>query len=104
MFTKRAIYLSLLGTVCIAPLQANERTRLTFDNGGGATTPLNPTAQYVGVSGNFVAGAGYDLGRSNAIIGQFMWVGLLPNVFIRQPGGAPYGERQPITAECRLPE
>jgi hypothetical protein len=75
----------------MAPLRADETTRLTFDIGGGVTTPLNPTAQYVGVSGNFVAGAGYDLNRSNAIIGQFMWAGLPPNVFIRQPVGAPYG-------------
>jgi hypothetical protein len=86
-----AVSLGLLGAVCILPLPADDFSKLNFNIGGGVTAPLNPTAQFVGVSGNFVAGAGYNINRSNAIIGEFMWAGLPPNNDVFHPINAPFG-------------
>ena len=38
-------------------LHAQDFEKFAFNIGGGITTPLNPTANYVGLSGNFAAGA-----------------------------------------------
>ena len=76
---------SLAGVVCLLPLAAQDYSRFAFNMGGGITTPLNPTGAYAGVSGNFVMGAGYNLNKSNAIIGEFMWSGLPSNSFVLQP-------------------
>lgn len=59
--------------------------------GGGVSTPLNPTGQYVGVSGNFSTGVGYNLDKKNTIFGQFMWSGLPANVFVLHPVDLPHG-------------
>jgi hypothetical protein len=59
--------------------------------GGGITTPLNPTAQYATTSGNFVMSAGYRINRKSSIVGEFMWAGLSPNLFVLQPVGSPQG-------------
>ncbi len=48
--------------------------------GGGLSVPLNPTANYAGVGGNFLASGGYNIDRHNAIVGQFLWAGLPPSV------------------------
>jgi hypothetical protein len=37
------------------------------------TAPLNPTAQFVNVGGGLVVGAGYNVSKRNAFIGEFMW-------------------------------
>jgi hypothetical protein len=73
--------IALLGAVCIVPIDAqnqNEEGNLNFSMGGGLSVPLNPTANYVGVSGSFVAGGGYNIDQHNSIVGQFMWAGLPP--------------------------
>jgi hypothetical protein len=66
-------------------------SRLTYDIGGGISTPLNPTGQYVGVSGNFTAGVGYNVSKNHAVFGQYMWSGLPPNRFIIHPVNLPTG-------------
>ena len=57
--------------------------RLNFNVGGGIGVPLNPTADYAGVGGNFNVGIGDNLDQHNALIGQFMWHGLPPTVNIK---------------------
>jgi hypothetical protein len=83
--------IALLGALCLMPMQADDFRKLAFNIGGGVTTPLNPIGHYVGVSGNFVAGAGYNINKHNSITGEFMWAGLPPNLFVFQPIGAPFG-------------
>jgi hypothetical protein len=58
----------------------NEEGVFTFSAGGGVSVPVNPTANYAGVGGNFVGGGGYNFNKHNAIVGQFMWAGLPPTV------------------------
>jgi hypothetical protein len=81
------ILLSVLG---ITGLGAQDFSKFNFNIGGGVTTPLNPTANYVGLSGNFNVGAGYNIDKSNSIIGEFMWNGLPPNTILHLPN-APFG-------------
>ena len=54
------------------------------------TTPINPTANYVGLSGNFAAGAGYNINKKNTIFAEFQWNGLPPNTILHLPN-APFG-------------
>ena len=76
----------ILGSItCAQSLRAQAPGTFTFHTGGGITTPLNPTGAYAGVSGNFVAGAGYNLNKRNAIVGEFLWSGLPSNVLVIQP-------------------
>ena len=72
------------------PLRAQDFTKFNFNIGGGVTTPLSPTANYAGLSGNFATGAGYNMNRHNSIITEFMWTGLPPNTVLH-PVGAPFG-------------
>jgi hypothetical protein len=83
--TRIFVSLGLLGAVSLLPLQAQDYSKFAFNMGGGITTPLNPTGAYAGVSGNFVVGAGYNINKSNAIIGEFMYSGLPSNSFVLQP-------------------
>jgi hypothetical protein len=53
--------------------QFGEDSRLNTNLGFTVTAPLNPTAQLVNVGGGFVAGAGYNISRRHALIGEFMW-------------------------------
>ena len=80
--SKRTVFtIGLLGAACVIPSQAqnqNEEGQLNFSMGGGLSVPLNPTANYVGYSGSFVAGGGSNIGQHNSIVGQFMWAGLTP--------------------------
>lgn len=80
--SKRTVFtIALLTAACIIPIQAqnqNEEGMLNFSMGGGLSVPLNPTANYVGVSGSFVAGGGSNIDQHNSIVGQFMWAGLTP--------------------------
>jgi hypothetical protein len=73
------------------PAPAQELPKLNFNVGGGVSTPLNPTGQFAGVSGNFVSGVGYNIDKKSAIIGEFMWSGLPPNIFFLHPINAPFG-------------
>ena len=83
--------LFVLSAACLAPLRAENWSKLNFNIGGGVTTPLNPTATLAGVSGNFDVGVGYNLNKKNSISAEFMWTGLPPNLFVIQPVRAPFG-------------
>jgi hypothetical protein len=83
------LVLSVASTV---PLQAQEYQKLTLNVGGGLSTPLNPTGAYAGMSGNFVFGAGYNINKRNAVIGEFLWSGLPSNLFVLQPVEAPFSQ------------
>lgn len=80
----------VLGMTGWAPLEAQEFSKLTLYTGGGVSTPLNPTGAYAGLSGNFVFGAGYNINKKNAVIGEFLWSGLPSNAFVVQPINAPF--------------
>jgi hypothetical protein len=94
----------VLAAVMIAPLHADDFKKFNFNIGGGVSTPLNPTGRYVGVSGNFVTGAGYNIDKHNSIIGEFMWAGMPGNRFVLQPFNAPFGRINlyTITTNYRL--
>lgn len=91
MYRKILILGTMLPVLAIVPLGAQNFSKFAFDIGGGVNTPLNPTAQYVGIGGNFTTGAGYNLDKHNSILGEFMWAGLPPNLFVLQPVNAPFG-------------
>jgi len=80
--SQRTVFtIALLIAPCIIPVHAqnqNEEGNLNFSMGGGLSVPLNPTANYVGFSGSFVAGGGSNIDQHNSIVGQFMWAGLTP--------------------------
>jgi hypothetical protein len=79
MSKRTVVTVALLSAACIIPIQAqNEDGQLNFSMGGGLSAPLNPTANYVGFSGSFVAGGGSNIDQHNSIVGQFMWAGLTP--------------------------
>jgi hypothetical protein len=80
----------LLSATGLMQLQAQDFNKFAFNIGGGITTPLNPTANFVGLSGNFAAGAGYNLNKHNTIFAEFMWNGLPPNTILHLPN-APFG-------------
>ena len=91
MYKKLRILTSLLPVLAIVPLGAEDFSRFAFDIGGGVNTPLNPTSQYVGIGGNFTTAAGYNLDKHSSILGEFMWAGLPPNLFVFHPVNAPFG-------------
>src|SRR5437762_973888 len=91
MRNRPLIVISLLGMSGVISMHAQDFSRLSLDIGGGVSTPLNPTGQYVGVSGNFSAGVGYNLNNKNTIIGQFLWSGLPSNPFVLHPVNLPSG-------------
>jgi hypothetical protein len=92
MSVKFLIALSVTSAVSIVQLHAQSHNRFAFNVGGGVTAPLNPTAAYSGVSGNFLLGAGYNINNKSSIMGEFMWNGLPPNLFILHPVEAPTGK------------
>jgi hypothetical protein len=87
--SKGALLVVLLAAGLTIPLPAQDA--FTFYTGGGISTPLNPTAQYAGTSGNFLAGAGLTISKRSAIVGEFMWSGLPPNISVIHPVNAPFG-------------
>jgi hypothetical protein len=93
MYKKSLTVIGLLASSGILPLcaQGLDLSRLTYDVGAGISTPLNPTGQYVGVSGNFSVGIGYNLSKKHAVFGQYMWSGLPPNKFVIHPVNLPTG-------------
>ena len=83
MSLKILITIGLLAAACTIPIQAqnqNEEGKLNFSMGGGLSVPLNPTAKYAGVGGNFIGGGGYNINQHNSIVGQFQWAGLPPSI------------------------
>ncbi len=88
------VSLGLFGAAALMPLQAQDYSKwdyskFAFNVGGGISTPLNPTGAYAGVSGNFVVGAGYNINKSNTIIGEFLYSGLPSNLYVLQPVKVP---------------
>jgi hypothetical protein len=87
-----AISIGLLIAALAVPLGAQgvppDLTKFNFNIGGGIDTPLNPIGKFVGISGNFLMGAGYNIDKHNSIVGEFGWVGLPSNIGI-QPVLAP---------------
>ena len=84
MLKRTVLTICLIGVVCIIPIEAQsqeEEGKLNFSAGGGLSVPLNPTANYAGVGGNFVGGGGYNIDQHNSIVGQFQWAGLPPSIF-----------------------
>jgi len=81
---------ALLTVALVRPIAAQDVSKLTAGAGGGVTIPLNPTARYAEVSGNFVYGSGYNIDKTNAIIGEFMWAGLPPDRTAIHTINAPY--------------
>src|SRR5450755_2452561 len=90
MSKKLMIPIILLSAAGLTRLHAQDFSKFNFNIGGGMTSPINPTAQYVGLSGNFDVGAGYNLDKKNAITAEFMWNGLPPNTVVHLPN-APFG-------------
>ena len=86
--------IGLLSLALLLPLKAQninaDLKKFNFNIGGGINTPLNPTGRYVGVSGDFLLGAGYNIDKSNSIIGEFGWTGLPSNIVLH-PVTAPSG-------------
>lgn len=81
----------IISAILGVPLLAAEDGSFTFNFGGGISTPLNPTGQYAGTSGNFTVGGGYRVNKHSAIVGEFLWSGLPPNLFVIHPVNAPSG-------------
>jgi hypothetical protein len=54
---KIAFMTILFAALCAEPVWSQDYSRLAFDIGGGISTPLNPTAQYIGISGKLLAPA-----------------------------------------------
>ena len=90
MMSQSFLILSLLATISAIPMRAQNGT-FTSHLGGGISTPLNPTSQYAGTSGNFAAGAGIRMNKRSSILGEFLWSGLPPNNFVLHPIDAPFG-------------
>jgi len=91
VYKKLLIVIASLGAAGVVPMHAQNFSRLSFDMGGGVSTPLNPTGQYVGVSGNYSTSIGYNLNKKNTISGQFLWSGLPANTFVLHPADLPHG-------------
>ena len=72
MSKKTLIFVATLSGIWLAPAHAQDFSKLAFNIGGGISTPLNPTAQYVGIDGTFNVGAGYNINKKNSITGEFM--------------------------------
>lgn len=87
--SKKILMIVLIQALWMISLSAQDH--LTFNLGGGISAPLNPTGALTGVSGNFVASAGYKLDKKNSISGEFMWSGLPTDLFTIHPTDAPFG-------------
>jgi hypothetical protein len=85
--------LAVLCSVCLIPLTAQdyEYKNLNYNIGGGFAVPVNPTANFFGVSGNFTTGAGANFNSHNGIEGDFMWAGLSPTISLFHPVVGPTG-------------
>jgi hypothetical protein len=73
-----------MGVLVAAIMPASaQMDRFNFSVGGGVGVPLNPTADFAGVGGNLIFGAGYNIDEHNAVIGQYMWHGLPPSLSVK---------------------
>jgi hypothetical protein len=71
----------LFSAAVIPPVFAqDDNGKFAMKIGGGMSVPINPTANYAGVGGDFLVGGGYSINKHNAVLGEFLWAGLPPNV------------------------
>ena len=98
MIRQRIFVISIMTVAWLAPLYGQEYPNFNFNIGGGMSTPLNRTGKYTSLSGTFSAGAGYNINKRNAIIGEFMWSALPPNRFALHPIDALNGSSNLYTA------
>lgn len=91
MFRKMFISVGLMASLCGPVVHAEDFSKFAFNIGGGVSTPLSPSSNYAGISGNFDVGAGYNIDKANSIIGEFSWNGLPPNVRMLHPVLSPFG-------------
>ncbi len=81
---KAGIGMALIALVWLAPLHAQESD---YGEGGHLNTslgftlaaPLNPTSKFVNIGWGLTAGAGYNISRRHALIGEVLWDRLYPS-------------------------
>src|SRR3979490_3453784 len=78
MRIQSVVGIALLVALCAISAQAQSSSPFNLHIGGGIGVPLNPTANFAGISGTFQIGAGPNLSRSSSIVGEFLWQGLPP--------------------------
>jgi hypothetical protein len=83
-----AIAIGVLGLGWMIPAHSQG---VAFNIGGGISAPLNPTAAYTGIGGNFDFGVGYALNKKNSITGEFLWSGMPPDNSTVHSANAPFG-------------
>ena len=94
--TFKRIILTMAGLLTsLTAAHADNYRKVAFNIGDDISIPLNPIAQYTRVSGNFEAGGGYNIARHHALLEEFMWSGLPPNLTALHPVYAPYGSVNP---------
>lgn len=70
----------LIAMFLVSPARGQEEGgRFNLHIGGGIGTPLNPTANFAGVSGAFEAGGGPNITGRQLVVGEFLWQGLPAN-------------------------
>lgn len=57
----------------------DENSKLNTNVGMPLTVPVNPTARFTNFGWGFTIGAGYNMTRRNAFIGEFLWDRLYPS-------------------------
>ena len=74
--TKVLIQLTIV-VACLSPLHAQqefgEDSKLNTNLAMSFSVPLNPIAKFTNFGWGTTVGAGYNLNRHNAIIGEFLW-------------------------------
>ena len=88
--SKSVLILNLLTMAWTVSVNAQDGS-MTVNMGGGISTPLNPTGQFTGTSGNFDIGVGYKINQRSAVIGEYLWSGLPPSLNVLHPIDAPFG-------------
>src|SRR5258708_38956225 len=78
MRIQRLAAIGLFGVLWAISVEAQSASPFNLHIGGGIGVPLNPTANFAGISGTFQIGAGPNLSRSSSIVGEFLWQGLPP--------------------------
>jgi len=57
----------------------DENSKLNTNIAFPVVVPVNPTARFTNFGVGFTAGAGYNMSRRNAFVGEFMWNRLFPS-------------------------
>src|SRR5215472_10316259 len=81
MRSQTLLAIGLLVALFAVPAHADEaqESPFNFHIGGGFGVPLNPTANFTGLSGSFQVGGGPNLTKHQSIVGEFLWQGMPPN-------------------------